>query len=136
MGNISIINNDNSFAIYFFNFKYNDSSDYNYFQYKFCLKSGMFKVFTDTYSSADELCKFRKDLIAFLEKDSKAIYFAPLGEFWMMKFSWKETGMITLEGGISDVEELQSRLEFYAFLSVDDLLKTVKELGDFLDNCH
>lgn len=132
MSNISIVNSDNSFAIYFSNFKYNVDSDYNYFQYKLRLENATYKVSTDTYSFADELYKFREGLILFLEKGFNVIYFAPLGETWQIKLSWKDTNMISLEGEISDVENIRSYLEFRVFLGIGDLLKTVKELGDFL----
>lgn len=67
MGNISIMNSDRSFAIRFFNFKYNDDSDsdYNYFQYKLRIENATFKVSTDTYSFVDELYRFRENLIFF-----------------------------------------------------------------------
>jgi len=132
MNNISIVNSDNSFAIYFFNFKYNNDSDYNYFQYKLRIENAIFKVSTDTYSFADELYKFREDLIFFLEKSFKVIYLAPLEGTWQIKLSWKDADMISLEGEISDVENIRSYLEFRVFLGIGDLLKTVKELGAFL----
>jgi hypothetical protein len=132
MSNISIINSDRSFAIRFFNFKYNDDSDYNYFQYKLCIENATFKVSTDTCSFVDELYRFRENLISFLRKEIKIIYFAPLEGTWQIKLSWRDAEIISLEGGVSDIENIRSNLEFNVFLSIEDLLKTAKELGDFL----
>lgn len=132
MSNISIINSDRSFVIRFFNFKYNDDSDYNYFQFKLCIENATFKVSTDTYSFVDELYRFRENLISFLEKRIKIICFAPLEGTWQIKLSWKDAEIISLEGGISDIENIRSNLEFHVFLGIGDLLKTAKELGDFL----
>lgn len=62
----------------------------------------------------------------------KTIYFAPLEGTWQIKFSWRDAEIISLEGGVSDIENIRSNLEFHVFLSIGDLLKTAKELGDFL----
>lgn len=132
MKNIIIENSEKSFTVQFLDFKSMNDNDSKYFHFIFRLKSLVFKMSTHTYSSTDELFKFIEDLRSLGEKKTNVIYFAPLGEFWLIKFSWKDANVIVLEGGISDTEDIQSRLEFSAFLSVNDILRTVKQLGSIL----
>ena len=116
MNNILITNSDNTFMIRFSNFEYNA----DHVQFDYGLKNSIFKVFTTTYDWIEEVRRFKEELKQMSERRTKLVVFSPLGEFWTIKFQLKGD-CIDVEGGISDLERIQSHFEFHNQLSIDDI---------------
>lgn len=117
MNNILIVNNDRSLMIHFFNFQY----EIDCIRFELELASTIFKVSTTAYAELTEINEFRKSLKQMQNKEIKTFCFSPLGAHWSLDFLLSKD-YVGVKGNFSDLERIQSNLDFYGKLNIRDLL--------------
>lgn len=100
--------------IYSIDFIQKEKLEFNdYIHMNIKLKESFFQILMNTDINTDELISFKQDLTLFQEEKISEVLFAPLGEYWSIRFIRAKDG-IKIQGNISDknIIFLQHNLTF------------------------